>query len=85
MKVTFKRRNLAMTVNCDFMCKLENRILTSFNLKTTEMGMVEMFQEELEEADKVLIFEDDDGVEFSVLTTTIEKHENYAIIRLNLN
>jgi len=67
------------------MHKSENQHLTSFNLKTYEVDTIDMFKEEIEESDRVLVFSENDGVEFKVLTVTAEQHEKYAIIRINCN
>ena len=91
MKVTFKRKNLSISCNCELMSKTENRILTSFHLKTSDMTIPDMFTDllegtnDVEQIDRILINEDDDGVEFKILTCKVEKHENYAIFRINCN
>lgn len=83
MKVTFKRRNLAISCQCELMHKKESNTLTSFSFKTTEMSVIDLWLDEIKESDRVLIFEDADGLEFKSITNSIEQYENYAIIRIN--
>jgi len=70
---------------CDIMSESENRILTSYNLKTSQMTVIDNFKNQIESAEKCQI--DIDGVvkEYNVLTSYVEQHENYAILRINLN
>lgn len=67
------------------MSKAENRILTSFTVRTEDLHTTKLYKEVIEEADRVLIFEEDDGIEFKVLTVAVVNYEDYSIIRINCN
>jgi hypothetical protein len=84
MKVTFKKNNFELSCNCELMAKSENPIILDFHLKTEEKEIVGKYSTEIEEAEKVLIYEEDDGVEYSILTVAVvDICEQYSIIRIN--
>jgi len=85
MKVTFKRKNLEVSCECLLVSQIENKTITSITFKSEEMGIIDMWGDVIEESNAVLIYDEDDGVEFKIITSRIEKYENYAFIRINCN
>lgn len=84
MKLTFKNGDTEISCNCELMASTENPIIWGFHVTTVEKTIVTKYKNEIENAKNVLVFEENDGVEFTMLTATvIDKHKDFSIIRIN--
>ncbi|GAB1371201.1 hypothetical protein MASR1M45_12630 [Candidatus Kapaibacterium sp.] len=82
MKVTFQKKNLRMTLNCNLMSIVEEGKTQRIDFNTSDTGMVSEFYDEIKRVDKIII---DNDVAVKVNKTKIEQHEDYFIIRINYN
>lgn len=83
MQVTFKKGDLRISFECELMWKSENIILTSFNVKTFDNAIIDIYEDEINNSNEVCVGDEISSVEYKIKTVKVDKHENYSIIRIN--